>query len=273
MIALCGCTAPPTEEDKNTSELMRLSIWERGIKVESRSEKAGFAYLWFYEWYLFDAVEKAEHVRGIYDWEWTVDDEATSAQMKSDWLKMNINATENGADLTLEITNTSDHDWPEIAAIIPCFNPGPPKQDSLRNLIFLDEEHEHTYFLAKDGLELIKGEFPREIHFNHKFDEKINAWEKEREDGKFVFDEKWPTSKRDAHAGLLVRESDDSSWVMGIAWESYISAQGHNPWNCMHLSVRVGPLKKGETNTIRGKIYLIKGNKEDCLKKFREDFE
>ena len=88
-----------------------------------------------------------------------------------------------------------------------------------------------------------------------------------------MFDEKWPTSKRDAHAGLLIRESDDKSRVMGIAWESFISAQGHNPWNCMHLSVGVGPLKKGDTKTIRGKIYLFKGSREDCLKKFREDFE
>jgi len=192
IILPCSCTAPPPEQDGKAAELMRLSTWERGIKVESRSEKAGFAYLWFYEWYLFDAVEKAEHVRGIYDWKWTVDDEATSAQMNSEWLKVNIKSAENGADLTLEITNTSNHDWPEIAAIIPCFNPGPSKQDSLRNLIFLDEKHEHTYFLAKDGLELIKGEFPREIHFNHKFHDKINAWDKEREDGKFVFDESGP---------------------------------------------------------------------------------
>lgn len=70
----------------------------------------------------------------------------------------------------------------------------------------------------------------------------------------------------------MARESDDRRWTMGVAWESYISAQGHNPWNCMHLSVRVGPLKQTRTKTIRGKMYLIEGSKEDCLRLYREDF-
>ncbi len=97
-------------------------------------------------------------------------------------------------------------------------------------------------------------------------------WEKEGEDEDFVFSFKWPTSERNAHAGLLIRESEANNMVMGIAWEAYISAQGNNPWHCMHLSVRVGPLKQGETKTIRGKIYLFDGTKEDCLNKYRRDF-
>jgi hypothetical protein len=40
----------------------------------------------------------------------------------------------------------------------------------------------------------------------------------------------------------------------------------------MHLSVRVGPLKQGQSRTIRGRIYLIKGSKEDCLRRFEKDF-
>ena len=100
----------------------------------------------------------------------------------------------------------------------------------------------------------------------------VEKWDKERGDGKFVFSEKWPTSSRDARAGLLVRESEDRKWTMGIAWESFISAQGHNPWRCTHLSIRVGPLKKGEKKTIRGRIYLLNGSKEDCLKHFEKDF-
>ena len=138
--------------------------------------------------------------------------------------------------------------------------------------MFLDEDHEHTYFLGADGLDLIKGQYPREIHFNHKYRPAIMAWTKERKDGKFVFSEKWPTSDRDAYAGLLVRESEDKKWTMGIAWESFTSAQGHNPWRCMHLSIRVGPLKKGRSRTILGRIYLLKGSKADCLKRYRKDF-
>lgn len=251
---------------------MKLSKWERGVKLETRADVSQFAYLWFYEWHLFDSGKQGEHPHGSHDWEWTVNADGTTARMHSTWINMKVEAAENGAEMTLEITNGADFDWPDIAAIIPCFNPGDPKQEEMRNPIFLDEQHDRTYFLGRDGLDLIKGEFPREIHFNHAFGPAIMDWPKEREDGKFQFAEKWPTSQREAYGGLMARESDDKRWTMGVAWESYISAQGHNPWNCMHLSVRVGPLKQTRTKTIRGKMYLIEGSKEDCLRLYRKDF-
>jgi len=252
--------------------MIKLSEWSRGIKLESQSDVNLFAFFWFYEWYLFDAVRKGEHTPGNYNWEWTVDEHCKSAVLNAEWLKLNINSRENGADLLMEITNYSDHDWPSIAAIIPCFNPGNTKVTTEQNSLFLDEEHLHTYFLGKKGLELLMGEFPREIHFNHECFSDVGAWEKERQDGKFVFDEKWPTSVRNAYAGIIIRESIDKRYVMGIAWESFLSSQGHNPWHCMHLSIKVGPLEQGEKKTIRGKIYLFEGSKEDCLKEFTKDF-
>jgi len=292
------------------SNLTKLTKWERGIKVESRDDPMGFAYLWFYEWHLFDAVSKGEHTHGSCSWKWTVDDNGRLAQMDSGWLKMAMEATDNGAEMVLEIRNTTNHDWPEIAAIIPCFNPGNRLEKVEPNPIFLDEEGEHTYFLGEHGLELIRRRYQeeihfshepvvepqldrearresrrqihldqktrrqsrREIHFNHEFRPAIMGREKEGQDGKFVFSRKWPTSDRDAYAGLMVRESEDQKWVMGIAWESFISAQGHNPWKCMHLSVRVGPLSKGEKKTIHGRLYLFRGSKEDCLARFKRDF-
>ncbi len=267
---------PPVEEGQSTKELMKMSSWERGISIHSPSDEDRFAYLWFYEWHLFDAVLAGEHTHGSHDWDWTVSPDGMKAEMKSEWLSMTMNATADGADLILNITNNSEHDWPEIAAIIPCFNPGHEGTVEV-NPLFLDEEHDDTYFLGKNGLDLIKGEAPREIHFNQNMLPAIMDWDKENEDGNFVFasaehNYKWPTSERNAHAGLMIRESEDNDMVMGIAWDAYISAQGHNPWHCMHLSVRVGPLKQGETKTIRGKIYLFKGTKEDCLTKYRRDF-
>ena len=98
------------------------------------------------------------------------------------------------------------------------------------------------------------------------------SWDKENADGNFVFDEKWPTSERDAYAGIMIREYDAGRYVMGIAWESFLSAQGHNPWNCMHLSIKVGPLARGDKKTIRGRMYLFEGSKEDCLTDFEKDF-
>jgi len=251
---------------------MKLAAWERGIRLDSRSDQNQFAFLWFYEWHLFDAVRKGEHTPGTYDWKWRVAENGTTAHMHADWLQLHITATHNGADLSLEIINNTDHVWPAIAAIIPCLNPGAPNKPSIRNALFLDKEHTHTYFQSKNGLELIKGALPREIHFNHACRSAVMSWDKEREDGNFIFDEKWPTSARDAHNGIMLRESKDGQYVMGIAWESFLSAQGHNPWDCMHLSIKVGPLAKGEKKTVRGKIYLFKGSKEDGLKELEKDF-
>ena len=72
--------------------------------------------------------------------------------------------------------------------------------------------------------------------------------------------------------GLIVREATDGKWVCGIAWEDFLSAQGHNPWECMHLSIRIGPLESGKSKTIRGRIYVFEGDKEDLLQRYRDDF-
>jgi len=62
-------------------DMMKLTKWERGIKIESRFNPNLFAFLWFYEWHLFDAVRKGEHTPGTFDWKWSVDEKATTAQM------------------------------------------------------------------------------------------------------------------------------------------------------------------------------------------------
>ena len=41
----------------------------------------------------------------------------------------------------------------------------------------------------------------------------------------------------------------------------------------MHLSVNVGPLSQGESRRIRGKIYLLKGTKEELLARYQSDFK
>jgi len=157
MVVQCALSSVCAAQEAKTDELMKLTKWERGVKVESWTDKAGFAYFWFYEWHLFDAVAKGEHTHGTHLWKWNVNAKGTLAQMNSEWLKMKVKAAENGVVLTLDITNTTDHDWPEIAAIIPCFNPGNPVKPQEQNHIFLDENHGHTYFLGAGGLALIKG--------------------------------------------------------------------------------------------------------------------
>jgi hypothetical protein len=38
------------------------------------------------------------------------------------------------------------------------------------------------------------------------------------------------------------------------------------------LAVQVGPLTPGQSRSIRGKIYLFPGTKEDCVARYRKDF-
>ena len=154
-------------------------------------------------------------------------------------------ACENGADLLLSITNKTERTWPEIAAIIPCFNPGKQPEVS-ETPAFFDDDHERTWFLAEEGLVPL---IHRDIHYNHTFRSAI--------DTETVWSDKWPTSPTNATGGILMRESTDRTWIAGIAWADFLSVQGHNPWRCMHQSIRAGALAPGETATICGKIYLF----------------
>jgi hypothetical protein len=275
-LLLCLLFSTCSKDDNPARDYVRLKPWDRGIKVESMADTTKFAYFWFYEWHLFDAIEKGEHTRGKWDWSWRVDTDGQSALLDAGWLKLRMEAMAFGSNMQLEITNISAHDWPEIAAIIPCFNPGTDRgkvTDAVANPAFFDDTCEHTWFFGDQGLDLIKGkEFPREIHFNQTMLPALKTWRKEQNDGTFVFADKWPTSERAARAGLIIRESEDHQWVMGIAWDDFVSVQGHNPWKCMHLSIKVGPLKIGEKKTLTGKLYLFKGSKEDCLQKYQQNF-
>jgi hypothetical protein len=255
-----GSTSPKIERGNQATT--RLWEWERGIAVESPDQKDMAVFLWFYEWNMFDAVKKGEHTQGTFKWPRKVNKDQSEAAIGAEELQVTLKATDGGADLLLAITNKSDHDWPEMAGIIPCFSPG-KTGDEPRNPAFANEK---TYFLGPKGLELLK---KREIHFNEKLRQSVEAVSRQ---GQFVFSDKWPTAEPNAKGGVIIRESTDGRWVTGIAWEDYLSIQGHNPWRCMHLCVRVGPLKQTETKKVRGKIYLLRGTKEDCLKRYLADF-
>lgn len=247
-----------------TSSRMQLSEWARGVSVDSVSDPEMRMYLWFYEWNMFEAMLPGQHTRGMWDNEVTVSADRRSARVTSGFpgLSLDVQAVEDGADLMLTVTNLSEHDWPPMASIIACFNPGP---EETRNAAFANEQ---TYFVSAEGLHPLTIRAPREIHFNDALREAVDA---EANDGRYVWSEKWPMSDLNATAGLIVRESNDRKWVTGIAWERFLSAQGHNPWKCMHLAVRVGPLAVGATRKVRGKMYLFEGTREDLIERYRED--
>ncbi|MBN1676042.1 MAG: hypothetical protein JXR37_33670 [Kiritimatiellae bacterium] len=245
-----------------------LGEWERGLAFWPTEAAGVRLYLWFYEWHLFDAVRAGQHTGGYWIPTKRMACDHRQAVLSHPGMALSVSATDDGADLSMEITNQSGYAWPPIAAVIPCLNPvglsGQPLVPPTRE--FFDETCQRTWFVGEAGLEKLE---TREIHFNQAFRPAIDA---QAPAGKFDWVEKWPTSPRNAGAGLMVRESADGRWVGGIGWEQFLSAQGHNPCRCMHLSVRVGPLEPGESRAVRGRLYLFAGTKDDCLARFRENF-
>ena len=249
-----------TVDGAETPSNVRLFEWERGFAVQALQQTDMVIYLWFYEWHMFEAMTPGQHTRGTFELERSLSKDGRRGRIASDALTLSVAVAENGADLELTVRNLTDYDFPPIAAIIPCFNPGPAKT---RNRQFANT---NTCYLGPDGLEkLVK----REIHFNSGLRALVD---KEAQNGQYVWTPKWPLNKTNAVGGLMVRESTDGKWVCGIAWDDFLSAQEHNPWECMHLSIRVGPLKPGQSKTVRGKIYLFPGDKHDLLKRYRNDF-
>jgi hypothetical protein len=243
--------------------LVRLSQWDRGIAIHPPEHSDMLMYLWFYEWNMFEAMQKGQHTQGTHRNQVSLSADGSKGTIVSEPLGLRLEATAGGGvvEMILKVTNRSDHAWPQLAAIIPCFNPGPSE---IRNKDFINTK---TFFLGADGLGRL---LAREIHFNKKLRPDVDA-EADRA-GKYVWSGKWPKSEIDAAGGLIARESTSGRWVTGIAWERFLSAQGHNPWDCMHLSVNIGPLAQGESREIRGKIYLFEGTREQLLERYRRDF-
>ncbi|MBS14011.1 MAG: hypothetical protein CME19_20745 [Gemmatimonadetes bacterium] len=82
-----------------------------------------------------------------------------------------------------------------------------------------------------------------------------------------MFSEKWPTDPANSEIGAIIREADDGAHEAGFVWDEFLSAQGQNPWTCMHLSLRIGALAPDESVTRNGRIFLYEGDARDCLQR------
>ena len=154
-LVLTGCG-----ETSNDRPPVKLESWERGVAVTSPAGEDMTLYLWFYEWNLFDAMKPGENTRGTWKNEVRMSPEQKSGTIISDspGLSLQVRASVDSADLTLSVTNQSDYDWPALAAIIPCFSPGPK---AIRNQEFANQK---TFFVGPEGLQSL---IARESHYNH----------------------------------------------------------------------------------------------------------
>ncbi|TWU07293.1 hypothetical protein CA54_56980 [Symmachiella macrocystis] len=71
--------------------------------------------------------------------------------------------------------------------------------------------------------------------------------------------------------GLIGCFSADESMILATAFEPYQELfQGVIV--CLHSDFRIGGLKPGETKQIRGKIYILKNDIGELLRRYRKDF-
>ena len=71
--------------------------------------------------------------------------------------------------------------------------------------------------------------------------------------------------------GLIGCFSGDEKLIWATAWEPYQELfQGVA--RCLHSDFRIGGLKPGETKKIRGKIYIVKNDVPELLRRYRKDF-
>jgi hypothetical protein len=72
--------------------------------------------------------------------------------------------------------------------------------------------------------------------------------------------------------GLIGCFSDDGKYLMATAWSDYQELfQGI--FTCLHSDPRIGGLKAGEVKKLRGKIYIIKNDTEELMRRYRSDFK
>jgi hypothetical protein len=247
----------------------RIFEWDRGFGLRVSEEPAMQMFLWVYEWNMFEAMNPGQHTHGTYQLPRRLASDGNEGVVDAPQLHLTMRAVEDGAELVLRVTNRTAHAWPELAGIIPCWSPGQvagtnPSMPLPLNRNFADPWRRNTFYVSAGGLTPLDS---RAIHFNARHRTAVDG-----EGASFAFSHKWPTSDENAVSGLIVRESEDGRWVTGVAWEDFLSVQGHNPWSCMHACVRVGPLEPGQSRTVRGRLYLFRGTKDECLERFRRDF-
>lgn len=83
-----------------------------------------------------------------------------------------------------------------------------------------------------------------------------------------------PIGSVEAKASLVILEGLDGAHSAALAFEQADDIYGDAKGNkCFHADPYFGPLiTSGEERSLRGKLYLIKGNAGDALKRYQADF-
>ncbi len=71
--------------------------------------------------------------------------------------------------------------------------------------------------------------------------------------------------------GLIGCVSSDGKWMLAMAWD-HTEELFQGVIICLHNDPRVGGLGPGETKELRGKIYLLRNDAQELLRRYRKDF-
>jgi hypothetical protein len=65
--------------------------------------------------------------------------------------------------------------------------------------------------------------------------------------------------------------SADNKWLLATAWDrTHELFQGI--YVCLHADPHVGGLTPGQTKRVRGKLYLLKNDPDELLRRYKQDF-
>lgn len=246
-------------------------LWGEGLAASADGGPAVF--LRFYEWNVFGFATDTRYNRADKEQvhRAAAPPYGTSGEITypAHGVELFARVEDRSVALRLRVENRTERDWGPAAGLIPCLNPGRRPDDEPVTPELADSDREHTYYPGDGGLTTLED---GRIHWHA---DRYDHVERHRPSGGFStenspWNEEAPGRVAEA---LLLRESDDGEWVTGIGWEAGLCVDAHNPWQCLHLGVPVGPLAAGERTEIRGRLYLERGDPEKLLERYREEFQ
>lgn len=271
LVTLITAACATTPVGDNGGGAYRLGVWPRGLILVPRADPTRSMHLWFHEWNLFGAFEPGVRTQGRWDYRAQVRDGGRRMTLSGEAIRLEAETDSHGARLTLHVTNHTNSDWDTWASIIPCLHPGSPQAPGKffrrpRSLSFVNER---TVYAAADGaLVPLVG---RRMAVDGRFHEDVRSAARSAaaRGETWAWTTEWPIADTPSSGGFMARPSNDDAWVAGIAWEDAFGAQAHNPWQCLHLAVRVGPLPRGASRVLRGRIDLFAGTPSDAFDAWR----
>ena len=182
----------------------------------------------------------------------------TTYEMKTRFkLRGEILPIENGVSMKLSLTNLSNNNInPSIASVCVQFAAAPSFADSLLDRYF---------YVSRGKIVFVKGPYLNSPHPNS---QENHVWFfGTSPDERFVHNPQ-PDSN---FIGLT---SKDSNWVAGLNWNSSTRIWGncHPSMSCIHSDPHFEQIAPLETAKSTGVLFLMEGQPEDCVARFKEEF-